>query len=847
MISGTGSTGDYTAFASPWNGYDSQIRSVVFKDGITRVGDHLLSDSCREITSITFADSVTTIGESAFALCEALTSLTIPGTVKYIGRSAFWANQATTELILCDGIEFIGEGAFESNNLKSVAIPKSVTEIELFAFRFNANMNSITVDVDNPAYASQDGVLFSKDMQHLIQMPENYLGSYTIPETVVAIDTYAFYGTGVRELTIPRSVTFIGDDAFCWGVGLEEIIFEGDAPVIQDYPDNMGTFTGVNATVYYPAGNPTWTSDVMQNYDGNLTWVPVSVYSGICGDNLEWTFDPDTGNLSITGFGDMYHYSNGDTPWAMHSENIRSVTVADGVTNVGEAAFRFCSGLTQVNLPDTITEIAYGAFADCGSLEEFHVPGNVISISYNAFTNCTGLKEVRIPESVAAIGSEAFKNCSSLREVSLPSGVTEIAYATFADCSGLRSVQIPEGVTEIAYSAFDDCSGLQEVTLPAGVTEVAYDAFMDCTGLNRVTLPNNLYSISDGAFRNCVNLTRVVVPDGLREIDSGVFAPFRQVNIIQFQGSAPWIAYDAFAGVTSVAYYPYNNDTWRTFDKRNYGGEIVWQSYGGPPPVENRLILDSSEIPAGSDIWVNGIRYSIQSDGKYSYVDLPAKASSLITYAYNNADASDVHTQYPVSMKVWILEKNEAGGFEMEYVEELEDILQYSGMSIRVTGQKGVRMIASLEKTKKNALTSRNLAGFTLKEYGTVVAWTSQLSDSKPLVLGKSYAKSNYAYRKGTADPVFAYGDDLIQYTNVLVNFTNDQCKKDISMRSYMILENAEGRTITLYGGVVTRSIGYIAYQNRNVFAPGTEAYAYVWEIIHNVYGNLYDQEYQMP
>lgn len=198
-------------------------------------------------------------------------------------------------------------------------------------------------------------------------------------------------------------------------------------------------------------------------------------------------------------------------------------------------------------------------------------------------------------------------------------------------------------------------------------------------------------------------------------------------------------------------------------------------------------------------------------------------------------------------MKVWILEKNEAGGFEMEYVEELEDILQYSGMSIRVTGQKGVRMIASLEKTKKNALTSRNLAGFTLKEYGTVVAWTSQLSDSKPLVLGKSYAKSNYAYRKGTADPVFAYGDDLIQYTNVLVNFTNDQCKKDISMRSYMILENAEGRTITLYGGVVTRSIGYIAYQNRNVFAPGTEAYAYVWEIIHNVYGNLYDQEYQMP
>jgi hypothetical protein len=84
-----------------------------------------------------------------------------------------------------------------------------------------------------------------------------------------------------------------------------------------------------------------------------------------------------------------------------------------------------------------------------------------------------------------------------------------------------------------------------------------------------------------------------------------------------------------------------------------------------------------------------------------------------------------------------------------------------------------------------------------------------------------------------------------MQYTNVLVNFSDEQCKKDIALRPYMILEDTEGQPLTLYGGIVTRSIGYIAYQNRNTFEFGTEAYGYVWNIIHNVYGDIYDAQYK--
>ena len=257
----------------------------------------------------------------------------------------------------------------------------------------------------------------------------------------------------------------------------------------------------------------------------------------------------------------------------------------------------------------------------------------------------------------------------------------------------------------------------------------------------------------------------------------------------------------------------------------------------------HRLYLtDDMRLNTGK-VWIDGVPFSVQQDaaGK-SYVELPdCDAKSLVTYTYENGDPDDVHTQYPTGMRVWKLEHDDSG-YTATYVPELRDLLQYSGMSIRVTGKKGIRMITAVEKDKKNALTSGGLAGYSLKEYGTAIAWANQISISKPLVLGRSYVKSNYAYRRGVADPVFAYSDNKMQYTNVIVNFSNDQCKNDMAMRPYIILESEDGEEITIYGGIVYRSIGYIAYQNRkDVFEPGTKEYEYVWDIIHNVYGDIYD------
>ena len=261
-----------------------------------------------------------------------------------------------------------------------------------------------------------------------------------------------------------------------------------------------------------------------------------------------------------------------------------------------------------------------------------------------------------------------------------------------------------------------------------------------------------------------------------------------------------------------------------------------------PVPYQgNAVKLEGEDLAKQKEVWIEGLPYPVITVGEEKYVELPnEKDCILVTYTYHNADNADVHTQYPTGMKVY-----QVSAGKLTHIKELDNLLQYSGSSIRITGKKGIRMITSITKANKTALTGTGLAGYKLVEYGTALCWAKEIKDGDALVLGRSFTRSNYAYKRDVADPVFAATKELVQYTNVLVGFTNDQCRDDIAMRPYIILENANGEKITLYGGTVYRSIGYIAYQNRNVVRKGTEAYKYVWDIIHHVYGNKFDADYK--
>lgn len=225
-----------------------------------------------------------------------------------------------------------------------------------------------------------------------------------------------------------------------------------------------------------------------------------------------------------------------------------------------------------------------------------------------------------------------------------------------------------------------------------------------------------------------------------------------------------------------------------------------------------------------SGYWAEGGEWEIAQDETISLTNPSSRLLTKYTTTTN-----DQGGEYPTGMQVF--ELNESNN--PEEIPALENLLQYSGCSIRINGKPGIRMITSLTKEAKEALKKGELAGYTLEEYGTVAQWSKNLG-GQPLTL--STGNSNYAYKKGVSDPVFANVGNLTQYTNVLVwdSLPDAQLAQDILMRPYIILSK-DGETVTLYGGTVSRSIGYVAQQNADTFPVGSAGYNYVHDIIDRV------------
>ena len=145
-------------------------------------------------------------------------------------------------------------------------------------------------------------------------------------------------------------------------------------------------------------------------------------YSGSCGENLTWTYDPETKTLTITGTGDMTDWPDGsEAPWAEFADEIEKVVIEEGVTSIGDNAFKDCTSLTEAEIPDTVTEIGNSAFEGCESLTEIEIPENVETIGENAFKGCTALAVVTFKgEEPPTLGNGVFDGCDNLKNIYVP-------------------------------------------------------------------------------------------------------------------------------------------------------------------------------------------------------------------------------------------------------------------------------------------------------------------------------------------------------------------------------------------------------------------------------------------
>ena len=139
---------------------------------------------------------------------------------------------------------------------------------------------------------------------------------------------------------------------------------------------------------------------------------------------------------------------------------LTSVTIPEGVTNIGREAFCNCRKLSSVTIPDSLTSIGDSAFKGCAGLAD---QNGFVIIRGILHDYCGSKKDVAIPKGVTRIGSEAFEKCRNLTSVTIPDSVTSIGEWAFSGCSSLTSVTIPESVAVIGKNAFDGCKNITSI------------------------------------------------------------------------------------------------------------------------------------------------------------------------------------------------------------------------------------------------------------------------------------------------------------------------------------------------------------------------------------------------
>lgn len=201
------------------------LTTVVIPGSVATIGGYAFFN-CKSLKNVDLPIGLTEIGWAAFHSCDSLVSIKIPASVTVIGEVAFESCKSLSDIELSPALREIKRNTFSNcSSLKSIKIPASVTKIERSAFYLCTALEEISVDADNAAYTSLDGVLFDKDVTELICYPIAKSGEkYEIPSSVKIIGTNSFdMAKNLTQVIIPFGVTTISERAFACCAGITNI------------------------------------------------------------------------------------------------------------------------------------------------------------------------------------------------------------------------------------------------------------------------------------------------------------------------------------------------------------------------------------------------------------------------------------------------------------------------------------------------------------------------------------------------------------------------------------------------------------------------------------------------
>ena len=365
----------------------SGFTSVTIPNSVSYIGKYAFA-SCSGLTSVTIPNSVSYIGEAAFGGCSGLTSVTVDknnGTYDSRDNCNAIIETSTNKLIVgCknttipNSVTSIGDRAFAScSGLTSVTIPNSVTSIGGYAFSGCSGLTSVTVDKNNGTYDSRNNcnAIIETSTNKLIVGCNNTI----IPNSVTSIGDGAFaYCSGLTSVTIPNSVTSIGEFAFSDCSGLTSVTIPNSVTSIGGYA--FSGCSGLTSVTFNAEKCTEMGSNSFPVFNGCKSLTTLTI-----GDKVttipDYAFGECSGLTSVTIPNSVT--SIGDGAFA-YCSGLTSVTIPNSVTSIGGAAFRGCSGLTSVTIGNSVTSIGDYAFYNCTGLHSLTIGTGVLSIGQYA-------------------------------------------------------------------------------------------------------------------------------------------------------------------------------------------------------------------------------------------------------------------------------------------------------------------------------------------------------------------------------------------------------------------------------------------------------------------------------
>ena len=359
-------------------------------------------NSATALTSVTITDRFASIGDSAFASCTSLESVTIPARVATIGEAAFYGTVSLANFVIPEGsrLRSIGNSAFNSSGITSFDFSKA---------------------------------------------PITYVGGY------------AFQDSALTTVSVPGTVTYIGQGAFAYCDDL--------AYASIPYAGNSAAQASSVANIF---GNDTESKTDMELVITAATSISDGAFRG-CSYLESITISAATPGL-FTIYG-----SDGATV-----DRVFELAADDIVFSVSSSMFEDCSALTRVSLPTMTGNIGSRAFYNCLSLSSVRLTlepetslvtglAEPLQIGSYAFYGCEALETLSVTglENAASIGEHAFENCALLPDDILAEfeSVETIGAYAFAGCEAFTEVVMPESVTTAGNYIFYNCPDIQSIEI----------------------------------------------------------------------------------------------------------------------------------------------------------------------------------------------------------------------------------------------------------------------------------------------------------------------------------------------------------------------------------------------